>query len=835
MSDMSDDDNRYRDLAKDTLRLALDQWWAMGAKENPTYKIILEMAAKLVGPDDEDDELEKEECRLQAEHLSQEVIDEILQEQMQFSADSREWARLVRIIRYDTGTDHIERALKADAKLAKFNAEMEMVPNCEALHDGSWRVELFKTGSANPLSEAAIEKALDWTRTHPEATEWANDAASANGGMGLMPWDLEAIVADLPKEVPLEVVMRVAKERTDRVRDGTIEEQPNTDDDWRAMTQAAGEALLKSAVEAAAVRERPTKASAGIALYNPELKLRVTMESSERDDDDEPTVGAPQRDEPAESALRMCKLVERDTWESLIARGDAPSRPPKRRLPFEIPVTHGASVQGFDVEGDLVTCCGDAAADEIRSAKNYVGMFTLSRSPELRRDCDTSPLQKLHTQPGGRGKWVSTVLAESRADGSPTRVWAVDEGRLRVTGYDCTSKQVAACLQFPAELGVVTAKMTRCSFGLTRCGDTLAGGFGTPQLFTWGIGEATRRYVPPPPTERSSERERSRSRYGDDSGDDDSDDEGEGEGESAAGMPPAGAVSLGKGFALGSCQRLTDTSCVVSGFDGEVDALPGRMKPYSSLRCVDLAAGRVSNVLVGHTETPGSLSRQLCAERDHLVFSSDPSGLALVFDLRSPQPVFTLPRSHEATRSLFGGGGASGILGVPLPSGPFAFTWGADECVRGWDLRNVEVACHAWTCATGNLSVESCAWHVASSALLVSTSFKHGLSYGRYGAYRYGERVDERADDGLGGDDGAPHNWPKGACHTHSYFPELYLNERAAILRYQFDVPRSTSLFANAARVLPEEMTEQLDEEMQERVKWERRVDRAPAASRSGM
>ena len=33
-------------------------------------------------------------------------------------------------------------------------------------------------------------------------------------------------------------------------------------------------------------------------------------------------------------------------------------------------------------------------------------------------------------------------------------------------------------------------------------------------------------------------------------------------------MPPAGVVSLGKGFALGSCQRLADTSCVVSGFDG---------------------------------------------------------------------------------------------------------------------------------------------------------------------------------------------------------------------------------------------------------------------------
>ena len=192
-------------------------------------------------------------------------------------------------------------------------------------------VERLQGSALDQLQRQAIEKALDWTRTHPEATEWANDAASANGGMGLMPWDLEAIVADLPKEAPLEVVMRVAKERTDRVRDGTIEEQPNTDD-WRAMTQAAGEALLKSAVEAAAVRERPAKASAGIALYNPELKLRLRAESSERDDDDEPTVGAPQRDEPAESALRMCKLVERDTWESLIAHGDAPSRPPKREL-----------------------------------------------------------------------------------------------------------------------------------------------------------------------------------------------------------------------------------------------------------------------------------------------------------------------------------------------------------------------------------------------------------------------------------------------------------------------------------------------------------------------
>ena len=38
--DMSFDDSHYRDFAKNKLRLALDQWWTVGAKEFPVYIAI---------------------------------------------------------------------------------------------------------------------------------------------------------------------------------------------------------------------------------------------------------------------------------------------------------------------------------------------------------------------------------------------------------------------------------------------------------------------------------------------------------------------------------------------------------------------------------------------------------------------------------------------------------------------------------------------------------------------------------------------------------------------------------------------------------------------------
>ena len=169
--------------------------------------------------------------------------------------------------------------------------------------------------------------------------------------------------------------------------------------------------------------------------------------------------------------------------------------------------------------------------------------------------------------------------------------------------------------------------------------------------------------------------------------------------------------------------------------------------------------------------------------------------------------------------SYFGSSGAYGILGAPARAGPFAFTWGFDECIRAWDLRSADTACHLWTAATGNLAVESLAWSEASSALLTATSLKHGVSYGRYGAYRYGERVDSSDEE-----EDASAGWPKGAARHRGYFPEPYMNDSAAILRYQFDAPPSSSLFARAARALPSSLTHQVPELLQEQVKWERRV-----------
>ena len=106
-----------------------------------------------------------------------------------------------------------------------------------------------------------------------------------------------------------------------------------------------------------------------------------------------------------------------------------------------------------------------------------------------------------------------------------------------------------------------------------------------------------------------------------------------------------------------------------------------------------------------------------------------------------------------------------------------------------------------------NLAVESLAWSEASSALLTATSLKHGVSYGRYGAYRYGERVDSSDEE-----EDASAGWPKGAARHRGYFPEPYMNDSAAILRYQFDAPPSSSLFARAARALPRSLTHQVPE-----------------------
>ena len=108
---------------------------------------------------------------------------------------------------------------------------------------------------------------------------------------------------------------------------------------------------------------------------------------------------------------------------------------------------------------------------------------------------------------------------------------------------------------------------------------------------------------------------------------------------------------------------------------------------------------------------------------------------------------------------------------MPTPAATVAFTWGGDEVVRAWDLRRV--ACHAYTCSTGNNNATDIDWHAPTASLLVATSNPHAASYGRYGrAYRYGDVASDSEDETQGA--GTDSYWPKGAKHGASFFPLRY-------------------------------------------------------------
>ena len=133
------------------------------------------------------------------------------------------------------------------------------------------------------------------------------------------------------------------------------------------------------------------------------------------------------------------------------------------------------------------------------------------------------------------------------------------------------------------------------------------------------------------------------------------------------------------------------------------------------------------------------------------------------------------------------------MIGVPLPGGyPAAFTAGADEVIRCWDLR--QPSSHAYTLSTGNQSVRDMHWHAPTASLFAVTENPHAVSYGRYTRmYQYGECINERIEDGPYGDAEKHGDWPKGAQRSRDYFAEKFnladepLNEHRFVLQYAFD------------------------------------------------
>ena len=150
--------------------------------------------------------------------------------------------------------------------------------------------------------------------------------------------------------------------------------------------------------------------------------------------------------------------------------------------------------------------------------------------------------------------------------------------------------------------------------------------------------------------------------------------------------------------------------------------------------------------------------------------------------MRTARPAFVLPKCGPVRLNPFAAHDGV-MIGVPLPGGyPAAFTAGADEVIRCWDLR--QPSSHAYTLSTGNQSVRDMHWHAPTASLFAVTENPHAVSYGRYTRmYQYGECINERIGDA---DMPSDRDWPKGAQRSRDYFAEKFNLADPEEVQYRF-------------------------------------------------
>jgi hypothetical protein len=377
------------------------------------------------------------------------------------------------------------------------------------------------------------------------------------------------------------------------------------------------------------------------------------------------------------------------------------------------------------------------------------------------------------------------VLADGSAPGG--RVWAVRSHTYEIEAYDASgsltddeddtkevdddgtkkkkkrraSAQVVARLGFPEDVRRAGMSIGGDQLALTRVGDWLVGGGRSDRLHAWSISRARARpaAAPVPPTKKKRTREGLTFFT---------------QSAAADSAPPCHSFVVEDGWAVGDVQSLgLDAGMVVVG--GSTGGVAPGFKRFHSLRVMDVAVGKVTSVLAGHS-AGASLHRQWCA---NLVFSSQGSGLALVFDVGVGRPVVILPDVMTNMRNPLFGGASVGVLGVDVGgAAPVCFSWGNDECVRCWDLRATSRS-HAWTASNGNPCVTKCAWDDESLSLVAATSNPHEVTSSRYGSsrYRYREEIsEEEADAAEYGE------WPRGAANKAGTFVYDLHMERAWLL-----------------------------------------------------
>jgi hypothetical protein len=386
----------------------------------------------------------------------------------------------------------------------------------------------------------------------------------------------------------------------------------------------------------------PRAASARIAVYNPNAHFRA---ESEHFRDEAP---------PLDDALRNCCLRDRPSGYD---------RGRRARTPLHVSVTDCAA---FDVEGDLVALSGDSAKHSMREYRPWLGFMNVPVPQAPLTECQT--LEDLKDAQGrelfderashtlSRAGRFGTVVA----DASANRVWAINSGSCSITGWDVERKQCLTKLAFPDSVRADAQGYARFFLGATRCGNTIVGAGGGSQLHIWDIPSAIEAHT-------RKDRKRSREETGaaaaaTAAAEPASAEEDEAEGQQPAaeyfGCAPVASIGIEDAtFSVGDCQRLSDTSVLVAASQGDVrDYLP-----HGSLRVVDLATQRVTQILAGHHEAP-TIGRQLCAEIHNMVFSIGSNGTALVFDLRTSTPAFVLPKIKPPASALGGGSGLDALL-----------------------------------------------------------------------------------------------------------------------------------------------------------------------------
>lgn len=460
---------------------------------------------------------------------------------------------------------------------------------------------------------------------------------------------------------------------------------------------------------------------------------------------------------PLTRALVRCELRE------LPPLGGVAYARVRRPLVYDYP--DGAE-RVVDMDGDMIAACGPNVA--CMPVPCFVNLEEAKKEYELKdKSAGTFPTDSWRTL--YESKRPDRYFASCIADPGNDRVWVVSGWDDKIRGFSNAadlsegSDRQLALLSFAEREKLAQRRFVNPSYTVTRMGDYLVGSRKTPRLSLWKMQDAVNEYGERKPStsatssskeESSDEEEKHNER------------KKHAKREAYAGLSPS-FVQVEKdstGFACGDVQWIGGSNLLVA-------AARSVERQDISIRLFDVEAEKVVGLFCG-IKGYQSVERQHCFDHFHSVFFSD-THPSYVYDARTCQPSITLNTRHSEGQ----------VLGVPGESAMAAFTFSHRdaEAIQCWDLRMP--ASHAYSMWTGNNDIKALFWHEPTTSLLAATKSSHTLFYGRrIGAYRYGEPVDEFADDS---------DWPAQAVHDPFYFGDdrkiCYHFEHPAIIQYAFD------------------------------------------------